>query len=336
MDVSIIIVNWNSAEYAAASIGSIRKFSDGLRYEVIVVDNASSDSSTTTLRKIPGIHFIASPVNLGFAGANNLGFRLASGRAVLFLNPDTLLTTPAVRLMYEFLQSDPSVGVVGARQLNADLSLQKACIQTVPTLVNQIADSEWLRRRFPRARLWGTNSSLAYNAREPIPVDAVSGACIMVRRTVLESVGAFSTDYFMYAEDVDLCYRIAQSGWKIVHVPAAQLIHYGGKSSEQRESEGFASVATCRSVYDFFRKQKGTSYAFVYRVCMGGAALTRLAILAAGRLISPAEYQLRIRAATKRWRHILHWCVGIHQWDGALKQCSADAAHKQKPDPALP
>jgi N-acetylglucosaminyl-diphospho-decaprenol L-rhamnosyltransferase len=323
MQLSIIIVNWNSAQFARDCVASIRRFTCSLSYEIIVVDNASTDDSMAVLLEIPDIHLICSHVNLGFAGANNLGLARARGQAVLFLNPDTLLLTPALNRMFEFLESQSKVGAVGCRQLNADLTFQTASVHAFPTITNQFADSDWLRRNIPSSSLWGKNALVVGNSSLPVEVEAVSGACLMSRRAVLNQAGGFSTDYFMYGDDIDLCYRIAARGWKIYHLPEARIIHYGGKSSAQTGNDGFEDVLTRASISTFFLNTKGPAYAFAYRASTGFSSLLRLALLGFAYLVLPSRRRKAMLAKTRRWIRIWKWSVGLERWTKELPRTEA-------------
>src|SRR3990172_4683046 len=265
MDLSIIIVNWNSAKYLRPCLASIYKHTRGLTFEIIVVDNASYDGSADIVRdEYPDVIFIQSERNLGFARANNLGYRQSSGSALLFLNPDTELVNDALARMVTYLNSSATVGAVGCRLLNSDLSLQTSCIQAFPTLWNQLLDAELLRRILPAWKLWGMSALSHYNGK-PLEVEVVSGACIMVNRAVFEAVGPFSEEYFMYADDVDLCYLIKTAGYSVQYVGDATVIHHGGKSSASREESQFAAVMQRESRARFFRKRRGELFFWLYR-----------------------------------------------------------------------
>lgn len=155
-DLSIIIINWNSVGFLRKCLASVYANTKKTSFEVIVVDNASGDGCGDMVRaEFPEVHFVQSATNLGFAGANNLGVQYSSGKCLLFLNPDTELAGPAIDRMMEFLQSHAEAGIVGARLLNSDLSIQTSCIQNFPTVLNRVIDADLLRRLFPRLAFWG-------------------------------------------------------------------------------------------------------------------------------------------------------------------------------------
>ncbi len=319
MQISIIIVNWKSAELIRDCVASIRSYTAGVDYEIIVVDNASPDGSVHILAAIPDIQLIASTINLGFGRANNLGAARSRGKVLFFLNPDTLLVSRAIEEMARWIDFEPAAGAVGCRQLNSDLSLQSDCVQAYPTIANQLLDNRWIRDRFPGGRLWGVRAPVGEGNAVPVIVEAVSGACLMVPRHVFEQVGGFSRDFFMYGEDIDLCYRIHEAGWKIYHLPNVSIVHYGGCSSGQHREAAFGDVAMRESVYRFLLRTRGVLYAHVFRAAICFASLLRLTILAAGQVSIPNKSMRRRFTSTfNRWLRILRWSIGLEPWAKSL------------------
>jgi hypothetical protein len=296
MMLSIIIVNWKSKDFLQTCLTSVYAQTRGVAFEVIVIDSGSFDGCAEMLReRFPQVRFIQSADNLGFAKANNLATRSARGDVLLFLNPDTELPGPAIQTLLAALESLPDAGAVGAKLLNTDGTIQTSCIQSFPTILNQVLDAEVLRRRFPRSRLWGMAALFATNER-PQPVEAVSGACVLVRRAAFEEVGGFSEEYFMYGEDLDLSHKLRAAGLVNYFVPAAGLVHHGGSSTAQAPSD-FSVVMMRESVWRFLRKTRGRSYAAGYRLALGMAACVRLVLLVG-------------RPAARKWRAILKWSLG--------------------------
>jgi N-acetylglucosaminyl-diphospho-decaprenol L-rhamnosyltransferase len=315
MDLSIVIVNWNSIEFLKECITSIQSTTEHLDYEVIVVDNASADDPSRILaEEFSWVKLIRSDHNIGFARANNLGAKHSCGNSILFLNPDTLIIQDAICRMVLQLDSDPQIGAVGCRLLNRDLTTQMSCVQSFPGLINQILGIDWLRRRWPDLSIWGTRALSPENLHSINDVDAVSGACIMVKREVFEKVGGFSTEYFMYAEEIDLCCKIHSAGWKIRYVGDAEIVHYGGQSTK-KQGTGFADVMMRESIFKFFRKFRGTPYAWLYRVSLLLSATARMMILAPllalpNDLTAPKS----ARAAFLKWRKIASWALSMQRW----------------------
>jgi len=313
MDVSVIIVNWNSAAYTTACVASIRTATQGLHYEIVVVDNASSDNSVEMLRQVPDIRVVISSTNLGFGRANNLGYQQSSGGVLLFLNPDTSVQGEAIYRMYTALLSSPNLGIVGCKLLNSDFSLQTSCIQAFPTILNQLTDVEALKIRFPRVRMWGI-SALFQEQLRLIPVDVVSGACLMIGRGIFDEVGLFDADYFMYCEDVDLCHRVAQAGLQVGYVADATVIHYGGQSSKQARNSFFGDVVAREAIRTFFVKTRGMPYARAYSCSVCLAAMLRLLLLS---LVPPSllgKDRHGASATRQKWRKILRWSLGRERW----------------------
>lgn len=250
IQLSIIIVNWNTREYLIACLKSILESDEGISQEIIVIDNGSSDGSGVEVKKeFPFIHLVENKINLGFAKAANQGLRKASGRYLLLLNPDTEIKNGAIGRLVAFLDSHPEVGVAGGQLLHYDGSRQNS-IANFPSLATELLNKNLLRwlspERFPgKERIYD----------EPIEVDSVIGACMMVRRDVMDQVGLLDEDYFLFLEETDWCYRIRKRGWKVFHVPQAEVLHFQGKSAEKEMA--MAKVEYYRSRYLFFRKHRG-------------------------------------------------------------------------------
>jgi len=251
VDLSIIIVNWNTKEYLLACLKSIFGKGEMQGWEIIVVDNDSVDGSEKEARKsFPFIHLIQNRENLGFAKAVNQGLQEASGSHVLLLNPDTQVKNGAIEQLLSFMEVHSDVGIAGAQLLNSDGSKQNS-IANFPSLTTELLNKSLLRWLFPK-KFPGKERDYS----EPIEVDSVIGACLMVRRDALEQVGLLDERYFLFLEETDWCYRMRRAGWKVYHVPQAEVYHFQGKSAE-KEKKG-AKVQYYRSRYYFFKKNRGT------------------------------------------------------------------------------
>jgi len=319
LDLSIIIVNWNSANYLKECLASIFQYTKDVHFEIIVVDNASFDGSREMIEKeFPGVKYVQSHENGGFSRANNLGFEHSSGRNLLFLNPDTKVIGTAVKVMLSSLESMPDAGAVGCRLLHSDLSLQLHSIQRYPTVLNQILDINFLKTRYPRWKLWGKRP-LTMRGGSPQPVEVIPGACLMVKRDVFEQVGLFTEDYFMYAEDIDLCYKINQTGRKVHFVDGAEVLHHGGGSSSAQASS-FQNVLVRESVFKFISRTRGSVSGLTYRIAMLLIAFSRLALLMVA--LPPAALAGRagrLRNTFCKWKSILRWSLGLEKWARELR-----------------
>lgn len=309
MNLSIVIVNWNSREDLKRCLASVLKYTRDISFEIVVIDSGSFDGCDRMLSEhYPQVRFVQSAANLGFAKANNRAFEETTGETVLFLNPDTEVVASAVGTLYLALHSLPNAGLVGGKLLNSDGTLQSSCVLSMPTLANQLLNSEFLRTRWPKSRLWGMAPLFAEgsHARE---VEAISGACLMVRRATFEKVGRFSEDYFMYAEDVDLAYKVRSAGCVNYYVPDATVMHHGGNSSAQASST-FAAVMIPEATWRFFRKTRGAAYSFGYRSVVFGSALGRLALIALSQSVSRASGRGNERNGSwRKWLAILRWSL---------------------------
>lgn len=311
LDLSIIIVNWNSKEYLEKCIDSILFWTVKIKHEIIVIDGASFDGCGEMLqRRFPQVQFIQSETNVGFAKANNVAFRESRGRYILFLNPDTELINSAINIMFDYIQKAPKAGAIGCKLLNADKTVQTSCLQAFPTLLNQFLDSELLRTLWPKSSLWG-NAHL-FDAQITVgEVEGIVGACIMMERSLFEEVGLFTEDYFMYAEDFDLCYKVKQAGYMNYYLPDANIIHFGGGSTEKAPSD-FSVVMMRESNWRMMRKTRGNVYGFAYRISMMISSICRLILLI---VVFPLDLlrrggELR-NGSFRKWKAILSWSLGL-------------------------
>jgi hypothetical protein len=269
VDLSVIIVNWNVRDLLRRCLASITG-SDGLcvagldtlhystgegselpltahhspvtdhrspitvyRAEIIIVDNASADASVAMLREeFPWVQVIPNTQNLGFTRANNQGLAQSQGRYVLFLNPDTEVHAAALRTMLDYAETYPAVGVIGPQLRYADGSVQSSR-RRFPTVATFFLEATVLQRWWPRQRVLDRYYVLDRPDDVVSAVDWVVGACMLVRRAVLDQIGGFDEGFFMYAEEMDLCRRAVTAGWQVIYLPAAVVKHHEGKSSEQ-------------------------------------------------------------------------------------------------------
>jgi GT2 family glycosyltransferase len=286
-----------------------------MEFEIVVIDNASFDDCDKMLQQCyPQVRFIQAERNLGFAGANNAAFKMSSGRNILFLNPDTETEGTAIETLHHELDSMPNAGVAGTKLLNSDRSIQTSCIQSFPTILNQLFDSNVLRNLFPRARLWGMKPLFTGDG-VPAEVDAVSGACLMIKRAVFESVGMFCTDYFMYSEDIDLCLRVQETGWKAYYVPTAVVVHHAGGSSSKESGNAFSSVMMLESNWRYFKRRRPLWYCWLYRIAMFSASVMRVALVfLAWPILGLQGGRHSPRNTINKWTARLRWTLGLEKW----------------------
>jgi len=311
MELSIIYVNWNSLDYLRQSLASVYEFTHRTEFEIIVVDNASPEGGIDSIRgSFPKVVVIKSEKNLGFAGANNLGVLHSTGEYILLLNPDTKLFEPSIDLMLEHMKKLPDAGIVGCKLLNSDLSVQLSSIQRFPNILNQVIDAEYLRHRWPHAPLWGIAPLFAEDVTL-IPVEVIPGACMLLRRKVFEQVGCYSEDYFMYAEDIDLNYKIAKLGYKNYYVGETAIVHHGGRSSAKQRVSHWATIMKYKAMVLYFRKTRGSAYEWLYRAAIATVAAFRIFLLTVmlpfGNILWDKESLI---FSFHKWKAVLKWAFG--------------------------
>ena len=305
--LSFILVNWNCLAFTKQCIAAIYRTVTDVDFEVIVVDNASGDAPCLSLSDhFPAVRLILSQENLGFGGANNLAARHASGRILFFLNPDTILLEDAAKRAYQVLETRSDAGVVGCRFLNSDGSLQLSSVQAFPSVTNQLFANRWLQQWLP-----STQGKAALYVKAPnavCEVDVVSGAGLLMRKQVFQQVGGFSREYFMYAEEVDLCYRLHRAGLKVLHCGDAQIVHFGSQSTKQCE-EGYADLAMRESIHQFLLRTQGATSAALYRAALIVGAVFRMSIVGIALLFLRYRRRQRALMVMRKWRRIARWAL---------------------------
>ncbi|MBD3241288.1 MAG: glycosyltransferase [Chitinivibrionales bacterium] len=319
MDVSIVIINWNSADYLRQCLRSIAARTGGVRIETIVADNGSRESPRRAIRReFPWVTFLEFGCNHGFAKANNLAARGARGRYLLFLNPDTRMVTDAITGMARFLDCHPTFDIVGSQLLNADGSIQRTCARTYPSPLRQFSQLATLDRLFPRVRFLNSVELESWDHRDSREIDCISGACLMVRKETMVRRNGFDEGLFMYAEDVDLCYRVVRSGGRIYYLASEQVIHYGGGSSQPHSSARILSMLRQREATLYFmHKHYGRRAAMAYRAAVMAGSAVRIGTMA---LATPLSYALPGKALVPKgaWRKygtMFAWSLGLRHPD---------------------
>lgn len=285
-DVSVIIVSYNVRDFLEQCLHSIHRACQHLDAEVLVVDNASRDGSSQMVKsQFPWVQLRENRINLGFAKANNQALRMAKGRYLLLINPDTLAREDTVKRMLEFLQTHPEVGAAGCKILNPDGTLQLSCRRSFPTPWVALSKILGLGRLFPRSRFFGKYNLTYLDPEKISEVDALSGSFMFLRREALQQVGFFDEQYFMYGEDLDLCYRIKSAGWKIYYLPTTQIIHYKGRSTEVSAS---TVLDFYRAMYIFVGKHLRRKYLFFLHWFLILGIAIRAAVSFASRILRRA------------------------------------------------
>ena len=264
-DISIVIVNYNVKEFVANLLGSIEKARKDFNIEVFIVDNASSDGSIGYLKKRhPNVNYIVNRENVGFGRANNQAIRQVSGRYTLIINPDTIIRQDTLEVMFRHMEKNPETGAAGCKILNPDGTFAPESRRSVPTPMTALWKILGLPKLFPKNRRFSAYylGGEDENKKDRVPV--LSGAFMFFRSSVLQKACGFDEQFFMYGEDIDLCYRIRKDGWEIDYVPDTSIIHYKGESTKK---ENLDYVVTFnKAMFLFFTKHYSFGYTFFFRI----------------------------------------------------------------------
>lgn len=259
-DVSLIIVSFNTRDVLRESLESVQRERGNLRMEVFVVDNGSKDGSVEMVAtEFPDVHLLRSEVNLGFGAANNLAIELAQGRYVVLLNSDAFLCPDSLRISFEYMNEHPDVGLAGGRLVGRDFSWQPSA-RMFPSVLSDFLVLSGLAHRFPKSRFFGKFDRTWADPTKPAEVDWVPGAFSIIRTQALRKVGYFDPNFFLYSEEVDLCRRIQDSGYRIMYWPEIVVIHIGGESSRRIKPMEISSAGAqlirwrMRSTLLYYRK----------------------------------------------------------------------------------
>jgi hypothetical protein len=255
MKLSIIIVSWNVRDDLHKCLHSIEENKPSCSYEVIIIDNASIDNTVDMIKKhFSEITLIVNHDNRGFAAANNQGIKASQSEYILLLNPDTILHPKSLDILVDFMESNKDVGACGPKLLNADGSIQDSvrCFPSFRGALHRHTVFKCLGIFKGQYRKWVMYD---FNNDKQIDVDQVMGAAMMLRKSVTEQIGVLDERFFMYYEEVDLCYRIKQADWRIVYIPQVVITHIGGGSSGQIPVS--KRIMAMTSLLKFFRKHRG-------------------------------------------------------------------------------
>lgn len=232
-ELSIIILNFNVKDLLINCLESVFASKGKLdRWQVIVVDNASSDGSVEAAKdRFSQVELIENETNLGFAAGNNVGVKYAEAPVILFLNPDTVIKDHAIQKSLEVLLSDPDIGALSCKVELPDGRLDYSCHRGFPTPWNSFAYFTGLAKMFPASPLFAGYNASYLDTSKPHEIDCISGTFLMVRRIAGEQIGFWDKDYFFNGEDIELCFRLREKGWKIYYYPDVKIIHFKGSSS---------------------------------------------------------------------------------------------------------
>ena len=291
-DVSVIVVSYNTREHLARCLASV-----GGRHEVVVVDNGSTDGSRELVReRFADVRLVELAENRGFGAANNEGMRVASGRYFLLLNSDAWPLEDAVEKLARFADANPRAGVVGPRLRNPDGTLQRS-VRGFPTLWRIATEYFFLRKLAPRSRALNAFYGARFDHESVREAEFLTGAALLLRREAVNELGGFDESFFMFSEEVDLCYRMRAAGWSVVFYPGAEFVHVGGAST--RLDWGPMYREQLRGHLRFLAKHEGLERAEQARRLLVAALRLRAAVFRGerGRTYREAGRWLRSRDA---------------------------------------
>jgi O-antigen biosynthesis protein len=280
MDLSIIIVSYNVKDFLRGAIASVRRSlaAGELEGEIIIVDNDSSDGSAAMLRaEFPEVCLYALNENLGFGRANNLALRSAKGECMLLLNPDTIVGEDTLRTMVDFMRAHPEAGLAGCKLLNSDGTFQLSCRRGFPTPWASFTKLFGLAGLFPNSKLFARYNLTYLPVDATYEVDALGGAFMMLSRQAYEATNAFDESFFMYGEDLDLCYRAKQAGFKIFYVHSTATVHFKGEST--RRSALNEVKVFYEAMHVFVKKHYRASFFFSLLLQFGILIRTAIALV---------------------------------------------------------
>lgn len=273
MDLSIVIVNYNTKDLLKQTIESVINNTKGIEYEIWVVDNSSKDGSVEMVQEeFKSVKLIASKENLGFPKGNNVAIKKANGRYILLLNSDTKVIGDTLQNCVAYMDKHKDIGALGCKVELSDGTLDHACKRGFPTPEASLYYFLKLNKFMKNKRKYGAYTASYLGENEVGEVDALTGAFMMIPRTVIDEVGMLDEEFFMYGEDIDWCYRIKEAGYKIVYYPKEKIIHYKGCSSKKKKAK--TTYEFHRAMILFYRKHYNDKYnIFVKMLVYLGVAL---------------------------------------------------------------
>jgi GT2 family glycosyltransferase len=307
LTVSVIIVSWNARDHLMKCLASLAPAVCRHPMEIIVVDNASSDGSADAVQeRFPHVRLIRNADNLGFAKGNNAGIRASTGRYLCLVNSDVEVLPDCITRLVDYCEGHPETGMAGPKVLGGDGELQRSC-RGFPTLWNMFCRALALDTIFPKSRLFA-GYSLSYWPQDSLrPVDMLSGCFWLVRQEALATAGLLDESFFMYAEDMDWCKSFWNHGWKVMFVPAAEAVHYGGGSSANAPVRFY--IERHRADLQYWRKHHSGVAVTCYTVITGLHLLLRAAGYAVAGLLKP-HGRKSCRDKMRRSLACLKWMLG--------------------------
>lgn len=311
MDVSIVVVNWNTKSLLYDCLESVVGQAGDVDYEIIVVDNASSDGSVDMVRScFPDATVIVEQTNRGYAAAINDGIEAAKGRYVLVLNSDTLICDGAIAKTTQYADKHPEAAVVGCQVREDADTVQMTCFG-FPSLLNLFLHVSGLAKCFKNNRFFGREDMRWWRRDTEREVDVVSGMFMLVRRKAIDEVGPMDASYFLYCEETDWCYRFAKAGWKMLFWPGAMIMHLDGGGHSSKTQALKLRVQMQKSILLFFRKHRSTAQYLLARLIiaahMGLRCFASVCVLLA-KAVARKDAIRELQESRSRWC-VFKYCI---------------------------
>jgi hypothetical protein len=274
MEISVVIVSWNAKQYLDDCIGSILTEATGLRQEIIIVDNGSSDGSQEMVKsKYSNIHLICNNINLGFARANNIGIKESKGNYIFFINSDVKVLPGSLNYIFEYMNNHKEIGLLGPKVIGLKGETQRSCME-YPTIWRVLCRALAADKIFPNMKIFRSYLMTWWNHDDLREVDVVNGCFWAVRKEAIINVGFLDERFFMYGEDIDWCLRFKKAGWKVVFCPFCNIIHAGGGSSENAPTRFY--VEKEKANMQLWRKYHNRYSTYLYKIILTGHHTLRL------------------------------------------------------------
>lgn len=312
IELSICIVSWNCCEKLKECLQSIFLHSGGVSIEVIVFDNASSDNTARMVRdEYPQVRLIENLTNIGFGKGNNIAIKECQGKYTLLLNPDIVIKQICFTELISWLEKLPQTGVVGCRLVNIDGSIQESFFKSFPSILSELYWGLMLHR------IKNILPKYTKDINQAIQVAWLVGGCMLFRNELLLEIKGFDENYFMYGEDLDLCYRLKKKELKAYYLPNISMLHYHGASSKKQKRHYFSAVMQRESVHKFMRIHYGRLTAFLYRCVWIFCGSIRVVVCTMVYMISLLMAKNRFRQISlslEKYIRVLSWGLGFEKW----------------------
>lgn len=312
VDLTISIVNWNGQEILKRCLHSIYEYADDVTLEIIVVDNASTDNSVSMIKKdFPEVIILQNKRNIGFGRANNLALSKSKGRYILVLNPDIILIQPCLKQMMNFLKKETTAGCIGCKLINIDGSIQESYFRFFPTPWSQFKEAMMINRILKI--IFRKDSFL----NENIEVAWVVGASMMFRRDVFKALNGFNERFFMFGEDVDICYRLKNLGYRIIYLANIEMFHYHAACSNKQSKRYFSTVLQKESRYQFIRINYNIYTALMFRIVWIIGGFVRTIIMIPVIILSLLIFNKKrdfLLYTFEKYVRVFSWGLGFEKW----------------------